>query len=313
MDARLAHAIDRIAGDRRSGAAELALAATDALLEWTRRRPRPAGAELENLARALLRAQPAMAPLLRLANEVALAMDAPQPAGALGDALRRFRGILTRGPGRIARHFRRCLAGQRTLVATYSCSSTVLAALKAARQHIAAVYCSEGRPALEGRRTATELAGAGIQVLFLTDADLLSGFGEGWWKHLVVGADAILPAAFLNKSGTRTLSEIARRSRARVWVLAESTKFLPGPLARLQSSVVPGEGSRPPTRARRAAGAPLWLRAPKGVVVIPPGFEATAYWPGLRVVTEAGVLTPAGVRPAMKHLRISPRLEAPAR
>src|SRR5207302_8319674 len=58
------------------------LVVTD-LQSWLRRHPKPTEQELLDIARALLHAQPSMAPLLRLANDVALAADAEDASRAL--------------------------------------------------------------------------------------------------------------------------------------------------------------------------------------------------------------------------------------
>src|SRR2546425_777114 len=73
MDRLLRQQLEAIARDRRSGAAQLALRAVTDLQSWLRRHPKPTEQELLDIASALLRAQPSMAPLLRLANELALA------------------------------------------------------------------------------------------------------------------------------------------------------------------------------------------------------------------------------------------------
>src|SRR5947209_14885478 len=71
MDRLLRQQLEAIARDRRSGAAQLALRAVTDLQSWLRRHPKPTEQELLDIASALLRAQPSMAPLLRLANELA--------------------------------------------------------------------------------------------------------------------------------------------------------------------------------------------------------------------------------------------------
>src|SRR5713226_6328400 len=130
MDRLLRRQLSGVARDRRSGAAELALRAVTALQAWLRRHPRPTEADLHEITRALPRAQPSMAPLLRLANEVALAADSGSPARDLARAAGLFRRLLTTGASRIARRLGRALRddGYKKVV-TYSYSSTVLAAL----------------------------------------------------------------------------------------------------------------------------------------------------------------------------------------
>ena len=178
MDQWLRRDLDAIAADRSSGAAELALRACVALQQWTRRHSNITRDELLAIARALLFAQPAMAPLLRLANEVALAAEERVPSRYLARALKHFSSTVRTGPGRIARHFRSALrGGDKKIITTYSYSSTVLQAILAARAQIWQVICSEGRPGLEGRKTVEQILrrGKGVGACLTTDAALQIG------------------------------------------------------------------------------------------------------------------------------------------
>ncbi len=305
MDRILRRELAAIARDRSSGAAELALRATRALQAWLRRRPRPSEAELEEIARALLRAQPSMAPLLRLANEVALALDTRNPSLFLARSLSDFRRILRTASAKIAAHFRkelRSLPAGRVRFRTYSYSSTVVAALARSGTRIHVVYCSESRPGLEGRRTAKALARAGIRVGFRTDADL---FSMGGFGHLVVGADKILRDAFENKIGTDVLVERTFKARKegakklRIWVLADTTKFWPHSC----------EGPYSFFPVREYPPRQLWRNPPRGVWVFNKYFCCAPFTPITRIVTERGVLTPKQVRRVLSKIAISPRLK----
>lgn len=304
MDAALGRAMERIARDRRSGAAELALAATDALLEWTRRRPRPAEAELCAVAGALLLAQPVMAPLIRLANEVALAMDSPRPAAALRRELRQFRRMLRDGPRRIASHFHHRLAKIGMLsVCTYSYSSTVVRALATSGNRLAFVVCSEARPAAEGRRMAATLARAGIPVLFMTDAELIEGSPDA--AVLVVGADGVNRSGFQNKAGTELLAERFLRAGRRVWVLADTTKFWS---ARQGKRAALAEAPAGLYLIPRYEATGLWDEAPRGVCVFSKLFAQVAWRKPMAVLTERGWMTPRQVQRALAKIKVSPRL-----
>jgi len=298
MSQRLAQQLGHMARDRTSGAAQLALQSVEALESWLRRHPHPSEAEVEALAVRLLRLQSSMAPILRLANEVALAADAPAPGVALALGLRRFRRGLEGARGRIARHFASRLSssasGGRLTLATYSFSSTVIGAMVAARRQIGTVLVAESRPESEGRVTAEELASAGISVHYTTDAGLLSLLPTA--GLFAVGADAVLSHAFVNKIGTRIASLAAREAGIPVWVLSDSTKFLPEELA--APFWRPNDG--PPAR--------LWSRPPRGVAVRNPLFEHTELT-HVRMITESGPLDPSEVRDAVEAVQLSPRLK----
>ncbi len=296
MDRPLRRELDAIARDHRSGAAELTLRAVRALDTWLRRHGQPSERELLQIARALLRAQPSMAPLLRLANEVALAVDSPEPARTLARAAREFDRLLRTAPQRIARQFEMALRlGKTHILATYSYSSTVLHALKHARRRIACVMCSESRPGHEGRATAREIARAGMTVAFSTDVALASRMDQA--SVFATGADAILPDGFVNKAGTDVLILCTLKAHKPVWILADTTKFVPKPMAAKLWTTHTGPGNE------------VWRQPPAGVKILNPLLEPAQFYAPIRLLTERGWMTPAQVRRELKKIRISPRLK----
>jgi translation initiation factor 2B subunit (eIF-2B alpha/beta/delta family) len=295
VDRLLRRELDAIARDHSSGASELTLRAVKCLQRWLRRRTRPTEHDILTLARGLFRAQPSMAPFLRLANEVALAADAQDPPAELRRMVKDFAVLLHTANRRIAKRFSRRLAmAPAQVLATYSYSSTVVAALIASRANLDSVHCSESQPGCEGRRTAQKLAGAGIEVLFLTDAALMSGVCAA--GAVVLGADAILSRRFINKMGSRALVAQARRTGIPILVLADSSKLCPEPLAAAG------------LRLRFGKASELWRNAPRHVLPSNPYFEYVSLDSGISVITERGILTPRQVRNAIRNIRISPRL-----
>jgi translation initiation factor 2B subunit (eIF-2B alpha/beta/delta family) len=300
MSDPLARHFQRIARDRTSGAAELALHAVAAIEGWLRRHPNPPDADLEDLVVRLLHLHPSMAPLLRLANDVALAADSGRPGPALSRAVRSFRHCLQDAPRRIAKLFSAeladGLAGASSLpVVLFSYSSTVVAAVSAARRRISTVLTSECRPGMEGLLAVSKLAKAGFQVQLATDAGLLSLMQGA--RVVVVGADAVLSRAFVNKIGTRALYLRAREAGCQFWVLTDSTKLLPEAIA--APFWRPSDG--PPSE--------VWPHPTRRVHVLNPLFEHTELGDDIRVLTEAGWLDSAQVREAIDAIRTSPRLK----
>lgn len=295
MSHRLAQQLDRVARDRTSGAAQLALQSVLAVQSWLGRHPTPSEAELEEVTLRLLRLQSSMAPILRLANEVALAADVPDHGRALSARLRAFRRCLENSRARIARHFASDLDhSSRATLATYSFSSTVIGALAAARSRLASVLVAESRPEMEGRLTAQRLSRVRVPVQYTTDAGLFGLLHSA--GVLVLGADAVLSHAFVNKIGTRTVCLAARDAGVSVLLLSDSTKFLPEELA------------APFWRPSEGAPGQIWRRAPRGVTVRSPLFEHTEL-DGVRVITESGILDPQAVREAVEDVQVSPRLK----
>ncbi len=297
MDRLLRQELDAIARDRLSGAAELALRAVNALRAWLRRHHKASEAELLEIARALLRAQLSMAPFGRLTNELLLAMDSSVPPQPLLDTVARFHNLLPTVSDRIATRFLNSLRpGLRYSVAAYSYSSTILKAITAARQRIPWILCSEGRPGQEGRQMASQVARLGIEVRFVTDAAFPAYLP--FCSLVLVGADAVGSTDFLNKVGTRAIVTRALEEKRPVCVLADMMKFW-------------HQGAMAITTGRWAWFGPspkIWRYPPKEVRILDIPFEWTPLQRGVRVLTERGWLTPAGVQREVERIHIAPRL-----
>jgi translation initiation factor 2B subunit (eIF-2B alpha/beta/delta family) len=251
-----------LARDDEHGAAEIASAARQALAALAQD-PQAADRARE-AALALVQAHPSMAPVLHLADETLRYLDERGPAG------------LTRLPRetpqarRVARQAAPAIADA-DLVATYSRSGTVLAAVEAAlARGPLTVLVSEARPGGEGLPTARALAEAGADVRLNSDANLLARAGEA--DLVLVGADAITPEVFVNKTGTRPLLAQARRAGTPTQLLAGTDKLWPAQLG-------------PPPVDEQADGTP---DVPDPIDVEAPLFERVPLALVDRVVTEEG-------------------------
>jgi len=286
--------LEQIARDRRSGAAELALRAAHALTTRLRRSPRFTRSEAMAIARALIAAQPEMAPFLRLGNEVATAAESADAARELEQTLRPFVRGLRRAPHAIGRLLRNALR-PRAIVATYSYSSTVVQALRYARGKIRRVYCSESRPGGEGRAMAARLSRAGLRVTFLSDAALFAL--PPVENYVILGADRITPHGFVNKIGSELLAargQLTRRAPV-LWLVVDTSKFLPAKLERLVVE-------------RPAPAGELWGNPPRGVCVENAYFTFTPFSPKMRILTERGWMTPREARRTAQRIRAAPLL-----
>ncbi len=238
-----------------------------------------------------------MAPILRVANEVCLAIDSDRPAAMLSRAMSRFHRHLRKAPHKIAQSFSRWLArGPRRCVLTYSYSSTVAESLMRARNHIEEVFCSESRPGCEGIRLARRLARARIKTSVTTDACLFTQTWPGWL--LVLGADAVLHAGMAAKVGSRALAHLHRSIGGATLFLADTAKFWP-------------ERGRNSLRWRPTFGpsGELWKRPPSNISIYNPYFERVPYSRKVRLLTEQGWMTPDKIRRELKNIRISLRLQ----
>jgi translation initiation factor eIF-2B subunit delta len=223
----MAKALWEIRQDTRSGAAELAEQGAKLLLDALKQ---GRGEEIRTLGKALIDAQPAMAPMLNLVNHLFQAIESIQDPQIIKEkgiaAVQGFlEGLLT-GPEKIKVHALALLQGKRQVM-TLSYSSTVLHVLENAQG--IEVICPESRPLCEGLRTAKELGAKGIQVRLVTDFAALSLVEES--DLVMVGADAITLDGVVNKIGTYGLALAAKDKKIPFYVLADTEKFLPSPFS----------------------------------------------------------------------------------
>lgn len=202
--------IRRAARDRRSGAAEIAATVATELASLRSRR------EVLSAARVLLRAHPAMAPLWRMLA------DAIERSPA--DASRRWVERLGAETDGVA-HASRWVLGRRSVVVTHSASSSVVAALRAARSRVRAVVCTESRPGEEGVRLARRLARHGFAASVVPDAEMVRACAGA--DLVLTGADAVTDLGAVNKTGTYLLALAARETGTPAYVLAGTSKLMP--------------------------------------------------------------------------------------
>jgi translation initiation factor 2B subunit (eIF-2B alpha/beta/delta family) len=279
--------VDTIHADNTSGAAELARMAAIGVLEWIDQTasmpPHAWKAELSALASGLYMAQPAMAPLFHLVNEILLALEAtavqhaPQPH--VQGVVQTFLEHLTHANERLTMATLGLFPpGARVL--TFSYSSSVLAVLLEAhaRQHLSAVFCTESRPMLEGQRLARELARAGIAVEFGIDAAVAT-FTERA-DMVLVGADSITIYGVVNKLGTTSLALACRHAGIPCYVVADHHKWFPAGAAAAAFSQLKPE-------------AEVWPNPPTGVTIWNAYFECTPMTLFSGIVGEDGLRGPA--------------------
>jgi translation initiation factor 2B subunit (eIF-2B alpha/beta/delta family) len=206
--------IAAIAADRTSGATSLTDRAMDILAAASASRlTLPAAA-------ALCRAQPTMASIWNLG--LATLADESDPG-----RLQRFRHRQQRAAAALTRFAVAALlpSPPRPMrLITLSSSGAVLAVVRGLRAEVELhVSCGEGRPMYEGRHQAAALTAAGATVHLLTDAGLGSAIDDA--DAVLLGADAVGPQAFINKSGSRMLAAAAQHRGVAVYVLATSDKL----------------------------------------------------------------------------------------
>lgn len=226
--------IAQIAGDRLSGATDITRRAAEVLASLpVYTAAMSAGdfrRELTEVARALAAAQPSMASLLSLVNQVLLAADKAGSFDQLMTAVQHtaedFAATLARRPEQIAQTALP-LIHDRTTIMTISSSSVVFAALRRAHEarKRVRVICLESRPQREGVDFARRLADLGIDVVLMVDA-AMAHFMDGV-NTVLFGADTISSRGLVNKIGTHALALTADAHGVPAYGLAGTEKFLP--------------------------------------------------------------------------------------
>jgi len=111
-------------------------------------------------------------------------------------------------------------------ILTYSRSSSVIFLFKEFKKENLdfEVFITEGRPNLEGIKTAEELSKEGIKVTLGVDA-IIYDFVKNC-DYILLGADAITPNFYINKIGTYPLILTARELKKEYYIIATKDKFL---------------------------------------------------------------------------------------
>lgn len=182
------------------------------------------------------------------------------------------------------------------------CVITALAASAGRRR----VILGESRPLREGVTAARDLAAVGVDVTVVTDAVLLGlpltctelppplAF-EPADALVILGADALLGAGFLAKSGSRALAEIAALAGIDVMVSASLHRLLPAALA---------------TRFVPPASDPVDLGAPAAVHPVHRPCDFVPWRLAARVLIETEILLPAEIANRAAALVVAPELRA---
>jgi len=156
---------------------------------------------------------------------------------------------------------------------THCHSSTVVDILIAAKKqgkHFE-VYNTETRPLFQGRKTAADLAKAGIIVHHSVDSAGMISLSKA--DLLLIGADAITENSVFNKIGSGMFAELAKKFNVPVYVCSHSWKFSEKPITVEQRS--PDE---------------VWKIKNKKIKIMNPAFELIPSKNITGIVCEKGIL-----------------------
>ena len=294
--------IGELAEDHTSGAAEIAVRASQVLVTFVDQSEAEDAdsfmGQLVTTGRALIQAQPSMAPLFNLVNSIVGSVEGVRAVETSRNLARTcaedFGAQLRLSSERIAQEALSLFpSGCRVLI--HSRSSTVLAALQlaAARGHRLEVACTESRPILEGRAAAAILAGKGVKTTLITDSAAAHSVGSV--DLVAVGADSISPDGLVNKMGTHGVALAARAQEVPFYALCGAEKFLPA--------------GYPYLRIEPQDPKEVWPDPPQGVEVLNLYFDVTPLEYLRGVVTERGILSVAELEEALGKLKHRDKIE----
>ena len=295
--------LQRLQTDNVSGATTLVELALDILEAFATQEvaqtPHEFTTALETLVDAVLAAQPSMAVMLNLAQQVLQACSDDLPLMTsrqqLQQTLAAFRRDVRVSTEALCQWALTILPPQSTIL-TYSNSATVIAALRHAHDHgrLRRVLLSESRPAYDGRPQARALLAYGIAVEYSIDMALFERLAEA--NVVVVGADAVFPEHLVNKLGTHALAQLARLQGIPCYSLCAANKFLPTAATALW-------------RITEHPGQEVWPEAPDGLAISNRYFDTTPLALLSGIVSDQGSYTPEALRLLLQHQELSPALQ----
>jgi translation initiation factor 2B subunit (eIF-2B alpha/beta/delta family) len=300
----IAEAIERIASDNTSGAAEILRRAGELFALLDDRAPaqdanfEPTQQTVIETCTALALAQPEMTPLFRLASAaLSAARGATNRRAALKtakEAALNFIAIAERDTHEAVCHAANLIRDGATIL-THSRSSTVLAAFVEASHsgRDFSVIATESRPMQEGRVLAATLASLNVPVTLIADA--AAALAMDAVALVVLGADKITPLNLTNKIGTRMVALAARERGLPLYAVCDSSKFIR--VDYLGSAI-----------RRTLSPDELWPNAPRGVAVVNNYFEPTPLEFFTGIVTEDGTLSVTEAARRAEHASIDNEL-----
>ncbi|MFQ6677935.1 MAG: hypothetical protein ACE5D0_06395 [Fidelibacterota bacterium] len=110
-------------------------------------------------------------------------------------------------------------------IMTISHSSYVRELIINYKEKISIVYCLESAPEFEGKALVNNLLKCGFSADVVPDTGYHSQLNNS--THIITGSDLISEKFFINKSGTKSLVEMAIKHGKKVWILGDTLRFVP--------------------------------------------------------------------------------------
>lgn len=171
------------------------------------------------------------------------------------------------------------------IIYTHCHSSTVTRIIIAAKKKHPVVHNTETRPRYQGRKTAEEIADAGIKVFHFVDSAVELALEDA--DIMLIGADAVDEDGVFNKIGSATFAKLAHQKGIPVYVCTTSFKVDE------KQDVIE---LRDPKE--------VWEKRNSHVHIINPAFDKTELKYITGIVSEFGILKPKEFfRKALKNFK----------
>lgn len=226
----------RIKNDHTSGASELSRLAAEAFIAFSSGKvsqsKEKAFAELLELGKDLILAQPYMAPIFNLVNSIVYAVEEKKDnlsQTEMSELVKsKSRDFIDNSLNSLEKigQYGEVLIENECSVLTHSSSGSTLSILRKAKKagKTFQVFATESRPMLEGRILARFLGEEGIATTLVVDAAVGTIVKNA--DVILVGADSISETSFINKIGTRYLALLSRENNIPLYVACERSKFI---------------------------------------------------------------------------------------
>ncbi|MCB0211580.1 MAG: hypothetical protein KDJ52_19745 [Anaerolineae bacterium] len=296
--------IETLRADNLSGAVALTRRAAQLLIAVVEADNAPADDNmlrdsLGATAKALIEAQPTMAPLFNLANHLLWALEARPKGESIRQTVRQschtFIDGIEQSSAKIGSRAAALIEDGMTIM-THSASATVAQAFYTAYRDGKQfeIIATESRPMNEGVALAKSLGQAGIKVKLVADAAAFAQLTQV--QRIFVGADSVSPTGLVNKSGTLGLALAAQALGVDFYALGGIEKFLP------EAYALPPEPPKNP--------AEIVAETMANVTILNLYFDHTPIDSITGIITADTILRPPHLQHAFDNIDIYPLLRA---
>lgn len=283
-------AIEAIESDIKSlkvqGATNVALAVLDTLSQTIKERPDVTPEEISAIGKKLAYARPTE-PLAQ--NALRYIMNAAN-ASETAARITGYKTYIEDGKQSIPDHGVHLLVdGGSYLTICHSSTTVRLFAKARAKGAMFSMFVAETRPRFQGRITAQELIDAGFDDVTMIIDDVAVSLIEGRKGKIdavFIGADLLRDTGFVNKVGSLAVTAAAAAKHIPVYILTTLLKFDPRPFD--------------PLMIEKRSPDEIWKTAPKGLKFYAPAFDYVPYYDTVRLVCEAGIITPHELLPSVR-------------